>query len=90
MAEKKESLERIYTIPLGRAILAPRQKRAKRTINIIREFAMKHMKSSEIKLSSELNEKIWEKGIRNPPRRITVKMIKDEEGLVTVSLPTED
>lgn len=90
MAEEKETLERIYTIPLRRAILAPKQRRAKRTIKIIKEFAMKHMKSSEIKLSSELNEKIWEKGIRNSPRRITVKMVKDEEGVVTVSLPKEE
>ncbi|MEM3437007.1 MAG: 50S ribosomal protein L31e [Nitrososphaerales archaeon] len=90
MSEKKETLERIYTIPLGRAILAPKQRRAKRTINIIKEFAMKHMKSSEIKLSSKLNEKIWEKGIRNFPRRIIVKMVKNEEGVVTISLPTEE
>lgn len=83
-------LERIYTIPLKRMIMAPRQRRAKRTINIIREFAMRHMKSSNIKLSPELNEKIWDRGIRSPPKRITVKMVKDEEGTVTISLPTEE
>ncbi len=82
--------ERIYTIPLKKVIISPRQRRAKRAINIIKEFAMKHMKSSEIKLSSELNRKIWERGIRTPPRRITVKMVKDEEGIVTISLPKEE
>ncbi|MCP8317608.1 MAG: 60S ribosomal protein L31 [archaeon] len=70
--------------------MSPRQRRAKRTINIIREFAMKHMKTANIKLSPDLNEKIWERGIRSPPRRITVKMVKDEEGIVTISLPTEE
>lgn len=90
LAEKGEILERIYTIPLKRVIIAPRQRRAKRTINIIKEFAMKHMKSSNIKLSPEVNEKIWERGIRSPPRRITVKMVKDEEGIVTISLPAEE
>lgn len=90
MAEKEETQERIYTIPLKKVMISPRQRRAKRTINIIKEFAMKHMKSSEIKLSPELNEKIWERGIRSPPRRITVKMVKDEEGVVTISLPKEE
>lgn len=90
LAKKEETLERIYTIPLKRATMVPRQRRAKRTINIIKEFAMKHMKSPTIKLSPELNLKIWERGSRSPPRRITVKMVKEEEGTVTISLPAEE
>jgi large subunit ribosomal protein L31e len=89
LAKKEEILERIYTIPLKKAMITPRQRRAKRTINIIKEFATKHMKSPNIKLSPELNEKIWDRGIRSPPRRIMVKMVKDEEGMVKISLPTE-
>ncbi|MCP8304563.1 MAG: 50S ribosomal protein L31e [archaeon] len=87
---ENEVLERIYTIPLGRALITPRYRRAKRSINIIKEFAARHMKSSDIKISPEVNEKIWERGIKNPPRRITVKMVKDEEGTVKISLPTEE
>jgi len=45
------------------------------------------MKSSEIKITTELNEEIWKRGITKPPRRITVKMEKDEDGIVTISLP---
>lgn len=48
------------------------------------------MKSSEIKIATQLNELMWERGIRNPPRRITVLMEKDEEGVVTISLPKEE
>lgn len=47
------------------------------------------MKSSEIKIATDLNEEIWKRGITKPPRRITVKMEKDEDGVVTVSLPKE-
>jgi large subunit ribosomal protein L31e len=54
---------------------------------MLREFAEKHMKSSEIKIDMELNEEIWKRGITKPPRRITVKMEKDEDGVVTISLP---
>jgi len=47
------------------------------------------MKSSEIKIDTDLNEVLWKKGITRPPRRITVKMEKDEDGVVTISLPKE-
>lgn len=48
------------------------------------------MKSSEIKIDTELNERLWNRGITKPPRRITVKMEKDEDGVVTVMLPEEE
>ena len=31
-----------------------------------------------------IRDRIWERGIRNPPRRIKVRLVKDKEGLVTV------
>jgi hypothetical protein len=48
------------------------------------------MKSSEVKIDSELNERLWNRGITKPPRRITVKMEKDEDGVVTISIPKEE
>lgn len=80
-------LERIYTVPLSRAWIAPRYRRTSRAVNVLKEFAERHMKSSEIKIDSALNETLWKRGITKPPRRITVKMTKDEDGLVTISLP---
>jgi large subunit ribosomal protein L31e len=82
-------LERVYTVPLSRAWIAPRHRRTKRAVNILKEYAEKHMKSSEIKIETGLNEKLWNRGITSPPRRITVKMSKDEDGVVTISLPKE-
>ena len=81
-----ENLTRVYTINLGRAWLTPQHKRTDRVVNMIREFAEKHMKSSEIKLEQELNRQIWSKGKTNPPRNVRVTMVKDEDGVVTVSL----
>jgi large subunit ribosomal protein L31e len=81
-----ENLTRVYTINLGRAWLTPQHKRTDRVVNMIREFAQKHMKSDEIKLEQELNRQIWSRGKTNPPRNVRVKMIKDEDGVVTVSL----
>ena len=81
-----ENLTRVYTINLGRAWLTPQHKRTDRVVNMIREFAEKHMKSDEVKLEQELNRQIWSRGKTNPPRKMRVKMVKDEDGVVTVSL----
>jgi large subunit ribosomal protein L31e len=89
MSDQEIEVERVYTVPLSRAWIAARHRRTKRAVNILREFAVHHMKSSEIKIDTELNEELWKRGITKPPRRITVKMEKDEDGLVTVSLPKE-
>jgi large subunit ribosomal protein L31e len=56
---------------------------------MIREFASKHMKSDDVTLEQELNRSIWSKGKTNPPRKVRVKMTKDEDGVVTVSLYEE-
>ena len=80
-----EEVERVYTVPLWRAWVTPRHRRTKRAINIIKEYATHHMKSEKIMISEELNELMWSKGIQNPPRRITVKMVKDKDGRVTIS-----
>lgn len=89
MATVEENLTRVYTINLGRAWLTPEHKRTDRVINMIREFATKHMKSDEIKLEQDLNRQIWARGKTNPPRKVRVKMVKDEDGVVTVSLYEE-
>jgi large subunit ribosomal protein L31e len=86
MATVEENLTRVYTINLGRAWLTPAHKRTDRVINMIREFATKHMKSVEIKLEQDLNRQIWTRGKTHPPRKVRVKMVKDEDGVVTVSL----
>jgi len=82
-------LEREYVIPLRDAYEASRRRRAKRAINLIREFAQRHMKAEEVKLSQGVNKLVWSKGIEKPPRRIKVLMRKDREGVVEVMLPEE-
>src|SRR5918995_1653143 len=72
----EESVSRIYTINFGKALLTPRYRRTDRVVNMIREFARKHMKTDEVKLDQELNRHVWKKGKANPPRRLRVKMMK--------------
>jgi len=86
----KEKQSRVYTINLSKVWLSPRIRRTKRAINMIREFAQHHMKSEDVKIDQNLNMIMWKRGIRHPPRRIRVKMEKDEDDVVTVSLYSEE
>ncbi len=53
---------------------------------ILKQFTERHMKPTEIIIDPSVNEAIWAKGIKSPPRKIRVKMTKDSDGLVTVEL----
>ena len=99
--EEEEEIveERIYTIPLARALVRPPKKRAPRAMQIIRAFVTKHMKLEmrveeeeekeelpKLVISNDVNEKVWGKGIEKPPRKIRVRAAKDKDGNVTVYL----
>ena len=85
-----QELERVYTIPLGKVKISQSQHRAVRAINMIREFARHHMKVETIKIDEELSREIWAKGVRNPPRKVRVRMSKTDEGFILVSRYDED
>ncbi len=87
--EKVEALTRTYTVPLGIAYEAPAYRRAKVAIRMIKEFTTRHMKATEVSIEVGVNEMIWSHGIRHPPRRIKLEMERDEDGIVSVRLPTE-
>jgi len=87
--QKVEPLTRTYIVPLGLAFEAPPYRRAKVAIRIIREFTIRHMKAKEVKIKEEVNEAIWARGIKKPPRRVRLEMERDEDGLVSVGLAPE-
>ncbi len=80
-------LERTYTIPLSRELLkVPYHRKAKKAIRVVRSFIAKHMKSGTVLIGRHLNMKVWENGIKNPPKNIKVTTTKDEKGIVRVEL----
>ena len=89
MSKTEETLSRVYTINLGKAWLTPMYRRTDRVMNMVREFAIKNMKSDEVKIDQDLGRHIWARGKTNPPRKVRVKMVKDEDDIVTVSLYEE-
>jgi len=58
-------------------------------VTVVRQFATRHMKARQVSIDAEVNEMIWARGIRHPPRRITLEMERDEDGVVKVRLPPE-
>ena len=99
--KKEEEIveERFYTIPLQKALIRPPKKRAPRAIQLIKIFVTKHMKLAmkvseeeeeaelpQLIISQEVNEKIWDRGIEKPPRKIKTRVTKDQDGNVTVFL----
>jgi len=85
--EKKIILERVYNVPLRKKYQrAPRWKRTNRAVSALKEFVLKNMKATEMKLGKYANLELWKHGIRNPPHHIKVSCQKDEDGLVKVEL----
>ena len=97
--EEEIAEERFYTIPLQKALIRPPKGRTPRAMQLIKLFITKHMKMNmkvtedeeaeelpQLVISQEVNEKIWNRGIEKPPRKIKVRVTKDKDGNVTVYL----
>ena len=86
-APKEEIIdERIYIVPLAKARKGPRNKRTKKAIRYLREYMVRHFKPESLVITQEVNEKIWERSIQKPPRKIKVRATKNIDGLVVVYL----
>ena len=80
-----QDVERVYTVNLGKVLLSPDNQRAKRAVNMIKEFARHHMKTQQVKIEEDVSHLLWSRGIKHPPRKIRVRMTKTDEGYVLVS-----
>lgn len=84
--ESKVIDEREYVIPLGRVWLAPWYKRSPKAVRLIREFVSRHLKveKERVRISTELNEKLWGRGVDFSLRRVKVRVERLEDGTVNV------
>lgn len=83
------TMERIYIIPLRKQVIkAPEYRRAKKAVNTLREFLLKHMKvdDNHLRIDNSINKFLWSKGIKNPPMKVKVKVTKDDKGIATAVL----
>ncbi|MFH1642879.1 MAG: 50S ribosomal protein L31e [Nanoarchaeota archaeon] len=85
--KKKDVLERTYNVPLRKEYRkAPNWNRTPRAVKALREFIIKHMKGTDVKIGKYANDLLWKDGIKKPPHHIKVNAVKDNEGLVKVEL----
>lgn len=80
MAKTTSKLERTYTIPLrGEILKVPRYKRARKAVDAVKKFLSRHMKSEDVKIGPQLNEELWKHGMKNPPIRVRVTAVKEDD-----------
>lgn len=75
--------ERVVTVPLRDANAQASHERAGKAMSIIRGHLAQHFKVDEaaIRLDPSINEAVWERGQRNPPRKLRVRAARfTEEG----------
>lgn len=72
-------LKREYVVPLRQKCrTAPKWRRSKKAMSVLKDFIVKHMKTDNVVIGNELNEKIWENGAKNPPGKVSVITLKKE------------
>jgi len=85
MAEEKK--ERIITVNLRKGVLKkPDWNRSKVLARIFRNLVKRQTKVEYVKISKDLNEKIWERGIRKPFNKLRVKIVQIDDKTVRAEL----
>ena len=79
--------ERIVTVPLRDVKKVPNHEQAGQAMTIVREHLAKHfaVDTDEVRLDPSINEVVWDKGQKNPPRRVRVhaaRFVEDGETVV--------
>ncbi len=64
----------------------PSYKRAAAAAKYLRAFVKRHMKAAEVKITNEVNDEIFSRGMKDPRVKIRVMCSKDDKKIVTVSL----
>jgi len=92
MSDREEEIveERVYTIPLKKAWIAPTKKRVPRGVRLVRSFVEKHMKVDNPIITPEVNEYLWKRGVEGLPRRVRVRITRDVDDIVKVHLVKGD
>ncbi len=72
--------EVILTVPIRKIKKrVPRWKRAPRAARFVHEWIARQARAEEVVIGTDVNEKIWERGIEKPPSKLRVKVLVEEE-----------
>ncbi len=84
---KKNLEEKMVVILLWKSQKTGRYRQTHKAISVLREEVAKIVRDEDFLIDTQLNEYIWAMEIKNPPKRITVKIKKGEDGKTIVTLP---
>ena len=71
----QDVVTREYTIHLHKLVHGRSfKKRAPHAVKSVIAFAQKAMGTADVRVDPRLNQQLWERGIKSPPRRIRVKL----------------
>ncbi len=95
MADEKvvsKKLERIYTVPFGKAYDYIRTKRARRAVKMLRAFLSRHFKVNEeaVRISAGVNDALWRDGMQKPPRKLKVRGVLEDAKLTAWLIGEEE
>jgi len=85
--------ERVVTVPLRDVKAEAKHKRANKAMKLVRGHLAKHFKvdEDEVRLAPSINEAIWSRGQKNPPRKLRVHAARfEEEGESVVEAEYEE
>ncbi|CAK9784890.1 hypothetical protein CC85DRAFT_283858 [Cutaneotrichosporon oleaginosum] len=80
----QDVVTREYTINLHKRVHdLGFKKKAPKAVKSVTEFAQKAMGVKDVRISPALNQALWARGVRSPPRRVRVRLERkrnDDEG----------
>ena len=72
---KPDLVSRDYTIHLAKRTHKTTFKaKTPKAVKAVREFAEKAMGTKDVRLDPKVNKELWKQGVRNPPKRIRVRL----------------
>lgn len=73
--------ERVITVPLRDVTAVAKHERADRAMKVIREHLAKHFSvpPADVRLDPSINEAVWERGRKKPPRKIRIRAARFDE-----------
>ncbi|MCS7146384.1 MAG: hypothetical protein RMJ28_01280 [Nitrososphaerota archaeon] len=82
-------LPKKVTLNLRDAYRAPKLRRARRALNIIKEKAKRIAKVERVKISDEISRLFHSRSVERPPKKVTLLIERNEEDEVVVRLGGE-
>jgi large subunit ribosomal protein L31e len=76
-------METIYTIPLGKVYeTKPCYRRSSKAVAFVKSYISKHKKVEEdsVIIDKSINESIWQRGAKKPPRKLQIKVSEETIG----------